>query len=149
MSHSCNYQHIVFHTAHSQATIPEGSKRILFAYIFAMCRSHNVALIRINSYLNHVHMLVKLPPTTAVADFVKMVKQNTSVAFKGHAEFPNFCGWNEGYGAFSVSMQNVDMVVNYIKRQEQHHGNVSYKDEYIALLHENHIAVDEYTLKKL
>ncbi len=149
MSHSCNYQHIVFHTARSQATIPEGSKCILFAYILSMCRSHNVALIRINSYLNHVHMLVKLPPTIAVADFVKMVKQNTSVAFKGHAEFPNFCGWNEGYGAFSVSMQNVDMVVNYIKRQEQHHGNVSFKDEYISLLHENHIAVDEYTLKKL
>ena len=150
MSHTINYQHIVFHTLYNQCVIPEATKRVMFVYILKMCQTRHVNLMRINAYLNHIHMLVNLPSSISVADFVKMIKQNTSVAFKCSKNFPRFMGWSEGYGAFSVSVHDSDAVANYIKNQEQHHhGQVSFRDEYISLLRENGIAFDENTLKDM
>ena len=43
-------------------------------------------------------------------------------------------GWQEGYGAFSVSASNVDAVRRYIQNQPEHHRRRSFEDEFVALL---------------
>ena len=38
--------------------------------------------------------------------------------------------WQEGYGAFSVSVSNTATVAKYIRDQEEHHRNMTFAQEY-------------------
>ena len=43
-------------------------------------------------------------------------------------------GWQDGYGAFSVSASMVDEVRQYIGKQEAHHRKKTFQEEYMELL---------------
>ena len=47
------------------------------------------------------------------------------------------------YGAFSVSVSQVDRIVRYIENQEAHHRKMSFQEEFIALLKKHRIEYDE------
>jgi hypothetical protein len=51
-------------------------------------------------------------------------------------EFPDLrtFGWQDGYGVFSVSKSKVPDVVDYIKRQREHHKKESFEEEYERLM---------------
>lgn len=51
--------------------------------------------------------------------------------------------WQDGYGAFSVNPAEVDVVVNYIKNQHEHHRNKNFKEEYTAFLKKYEVSFDE------
>ena len=88
-------------------------------------------------------MLVQLPATVAVADFVRDLKTATNVYLKDNKDsFPKFGGWAKSYCALSYSTREKDMVVNYIKTQKEHHKRVSFHDEFLALLKESGVEVD-------
>ena len=144
MSHTCNYQHIIFRTYKSQKTIPEESKKVLFAYIEKLCEKQRVQVLCINSHFDHIHILIELPPTLCVAEVVKLIKQTTSKAFQRHNYFPFFDGWATGYAAFSVSMSKRETVINYIKNQGEHYRIKTFREEYEAFLKANGIELDNY-----
>lgn len=62
---------------------------------------------------------------------------------KASGLFPHFEGWAEGYGAFTYSIKERDRIINYIKKQKEHHQQVTFNDEYKALLEEHGITYDE------
>ena len=51
--------------------------------------------------------------------------------------------WQRGYGAFSVSPSHVDPLVQYIKRQQEHHKQESFKDELRRLCAKYELEIDE------
>jgi REP element-mobilizing transposase RayT len=52
-------------------------------------------------------------------------------------------GWQNGYGAFSVSESNVESVTAYIVNQVEHHKKVSYQEEIREILKSHKVAFDE------
>ncbi len=54
--------------------------------------------------------------------------------------------WQRGYGAFSYSKSQVDNVVNYILKQEEHHQSKSFKTEYRKFMKKFEIEYDEQYL---
>lgn len=91
---------------------------------------------------DHVHLLVSLNPTIALADLVRDVKSNSSSRLKeNHASFADF-GWQNGYGAFGVSQSNIEVVKEYIGRQAEHHRKLSFREEYIRLLEKHGVEYD-------
>jgi hypothetical protein len=42
--------------------------------------------------------------------------------------------WQEGYGAFSVSQSQKQIVADYIARQPEHHRKWSFEQEFMTLL---------------
>ena len=62
---------------------------------------------------------------------------------KDSSRFPNFKGWQEGYGAFTYSIKERDMIINYIKNKKEHHKTENFFDEFRRLLIENGIEFDE------
>ena len=144
MSHTCNYQHIIFRTYKSEKTIPEETKSVLFAYIKKICNNQGVQVLAINSHLDHIHILIELPATLCVAETVKYIKQSSSKAFHRHKYFPFFDGWGTGYAAFSVSMSKRATVINYINNQGEHHRIKTFREEYEAFLKANGKALDKY-----
>ena len=58
-------------------------------------------------------------------------------------KFPAFKGWQEGYGAFTYSIAQKNIIIEYIKNQKEHHRAERFYDEYKRLIIENGIEFDE------
>jgi REP element-mobilizing transposase RayT len=123
--------HIVFATKDRAATITPTLKPKLEGYMVGILKNLDVYLHRLNSVEDHTHMLVDLPATMALAEFVQKLKSNSS----GHLndEGHKFA-WQRGYGGFSISQNHVDMVVEYIRNQEEHHRKVTLGQELKRLM---------------
>ena len=51
--------------------------------------------------------------------------------------------WQGGYGAFSVSESQLEVVRQYIADQQEHHRKITFREEYLALLKKHKIEYDE------
>ena len=135
--------HVVFSTKNRQRTLPDGHRENLYRYIWGVHKNFKCHLYRIGGVDDHVHILTAIPTTLALADYVKEVKASSSRWLKEQTEFPRFEGWQDGYGAFTVTFAGKDPLIEYIKCQAEHHRTESLLDEYRRLLRENGIAFDE------
>jgi REP element-mobilizing transposase RayT len=135
--------HIVFGTKFHHPTLVNDHKKELYKYIYGIIRNKNCHLYRINGIENHIHILSDLHPSIALADFMKDIKVASSIWLKSTGKFPDFIGWAEGYGAFTYAYRDKDMIINYIKNQEEHHKKHTFKEEYIEMLKEFGVVYDE------
>ena len=92
---------------------------------------------------DHVHFLVTLPTTFAVAKAVQLRKAGSSAWI--HQTFPNLrnFAWQQGYGAFSVGISQVQETVHYIEQQLEHHRRRTFQEEYLAFLKKHGAHFDE------
>jgi REP element-mobilizing transposase RayT len=121
--------HIVFSTKERQPVIAEPAK--LWAYMAGVARNLDYEAFAIGGTQNHVHLLVRLPSDVSVSQAVQKLKSNSSRWLR---ENGSWFGWQQGYGAFSVSASNADAVRHYIQNQAEHHRRRSFEDEFVALL---------------
>ena len=133
----------VFCTKYRKPTISETHCTDLYRYIWGIVKNKNCILFQINGVEDHLHLLTDLHPTIALADFVKDIKVGSSLWMKESGFFPEFEGWSEGYGAFTYSIRERDKIINYIKKQKEHHKKEPFPDEYKALLDEHGVTYDE------
>ena len=68
-----------------------------------------------------------LPRTITIAELITKIKTPSTKWIKKQG-ITNF-SWQGGYRTFSVSSSRVVAVEKYIKNQQQHHKNISFKDE--------------------
>jgi REP element-mobilizing transposase RayT len=140
------YYQIVFGTKHRKPTIAEQHCEELYKYIWGIIKNNKCKLYRINGVEDHIHIFSDLHPSVALADFVKDIKVASSIWMKENEKFPEFEGWQDGYGAFTYSNREKDMIINYVKNQKVHHKKEKYYDEYKRLLIEHGIEFDEQYL---
>jgi hypothetical protein len=50
--------------------------------------------------------------------------------------------WQEGFGAFSVSHSHLNLVINYIRNQENHDRHNPFQQEYLEFLERHEIPYD-------
>jgi putative transposase len=137
------FYQIVFGTKHREPTIAETFEQELYKYIWGIIHNKKCHLYRINSMPDHIHIFSDLHPTISLADFIKDIKVSSSIWMKESEKFPDFNGWQEGYGAFTYSIREKDKIINYIKKQKEHHKKENFYDEFKRLLIENGIEFDE------
>ena len=92
---------------------------------------------------DHVHILCLLARTCTTADLVKELKRVSSIWLKTKDSNLHDFAWQSGYGIFSVSQSQIDVVRKYIDGQEEHHRKVSFQDEFRQFLERNYVAYDE------
>jgi REP element-mobilizing transposase RayT len=135
--------HIVFRTKYNIPAIDPKHKKELYRYIWGIIKNKNCLLFQINGIENHIHILSDLHSSISLADYVKDIKVASSIWMKQSGLFPKFRGWAEGFGAFSCSYRSKQIIINYIKNQEEHHRKVSFEKEYNRLLKDNGVNYDE------
>jgi REP element-mobilizing transposase RayT len=119
------------------------SNNDLFAYIMGFIKNKNCFLYRINGMEDHIHILCDLHPNLALADFMRDLKTSTSFWLKQNINYSNFEGWADGYAALTYSFRDKEMIINYIKNQQEHHKKESFKEELRRLLEEQGVKIDE------
>jgi REP element-mobilizing transposase RayT len=137
------YYHIAFSTKDRTPALSADKREDLFRYTWGILKNKDCHLYRIGGVEDHVHILTSLHPTIALSDLVKDIKVATSTWINKENIFPKFSGWQDGYGAFTVSHSDKDAVIEYIKNQEEHHKKVSFKDELRQFLVRHGVPFDE------
>lgn len=137
------YYQIVFSTKYRKPVLSIEHENELYKYIWGIVKNKNCKLYRINGMPDHIHLFTDLHPSVSLSSLVKDIKVSSNLWIKQSGLFPDFEEWQSGYGAFTYSEREKDIIVNYIKNQKEHHKTESFEDEYKNLLKSNGIEFDE------
>jgi REP element-mobilizing transposase RayT len=138
---SLNY-HIVFSTKERRPILRSVLRELLFPYVQGTLQNLKGHLIQGGGFDDHVHLLIRLHQDVAIADCVRTIKSNASKWLRQDHD-RDWLGWQDGYGAFTVSKSHIPDVQAYIQNQEEHHVRASFQDELRALLIRHEIEFDE------
>ncbi len=108
-----------------------------------MARERSVCALAIGGTDDHLHMLISLPATIALAKAVQEIKAGSSKWIHETYVDRRAFAWQEGYGAFSVGIAQVNTTVQYIRRQAEHHKKINFQQEFVAFLKKHGIEYDE------
>lgn len=128
------HMHIVFSTKGRMHSISQDLQESLSPYMGGIARANKMIPLEIGGVTDHVHLLLTIPAIMPVSKAVQLIKGGSSKWI--HGKFPEHHGfeWQEGYGAFSVSVSGIDATRAYIRNQAEHHRKVSFQEEYRGFL---------------
>jgi len=128
-THAWVLVHCVFSTKQRANLIADPNE--LCRYLTGVARAKNLVLLAAGGTANHIHLLISVPPIIPLAKAVQELKGNNSRWLRERGvDF----AWQEGYGAFSVSQSQKQIVADYIARQPEHHRKWSFEQEFMTLL---------------
>ena len=142
------YLQTVFAVKYREAVIEKSWRSQLLGVIGNLINEANpIAIgcktIIVNGVEDHVHCLIGLRPVVSISELMKTVKAKSSKYINDHKLTNERFEWQEGYGVFSYSQQDLDRVYKYIQHQEEHHKVQNFREEYSALLKEFKVEFDE------
>ena len=119
----CKY-HIVFTPKYRRKEIYQQYREDLRDIIKELCKYKGVEIIEGHMMLDHVHLLVSIPPKMSVSSFMGYLKgQSALMMFDKHAnlkyKYGNRHFWAEGYYVSTVGL-NEATIKKYIAEQEKH-----------------------------
>jgi len=115
----------------------------LHGYIGGILTNLDCQPIIVGGVEDHVRLLSTLSRTCQAAEMVKEVKRGSSLWIKTKDPGLKQFSWQSGYGIFSIGFSQLAAVRSYIARQEEHHRQVSFQDEFRLLLSKYNIDFDE------
>lgn len=128
------YVHVVFAVKGRANSISIQWKEKLYQYITGIITNKNQKLMIINGMPDHIHLLIGLNPNCNLSDLVRDIKANSSKWINENKWITGKFEWQAGFGAFTIGQSQVQAVVNYILKQEEHHRKKSFREEYIEFL---------------
>ena len=89
-----------------------------------------------------MHLVIGMRATLAVSKALQLLKGGSCKWI--HETFPNLVdfGWQDGYGAFTLSKSQLPDTINYVAARE-HHRTRTFQEEYRMLLEKHQIEYDE------
>ncbi|HKV83302.1 MAG TPA: IS200/IS605 family transposase [Ktedonobacterales bacterium] len=115
------YVHLVWATWDRLPLLVGESERGVYRCLEDTCRANGVAMLAIGGVEDHVHLVVQLPATLAVATLVKRLKGASSHLATHRLAPIEFFKWQGGYGAFSASANGLPALFAYVRNQKDHH----------------------------
>jgi REP element-mobilizing transposase RayT len=135
--------HITFSTKGRRALIVPALAARLEEYVAAICRNHECPSHDIGGTENHLHIGCSLSRKMSCASLVEEVKVGSSKWIKRHLPPGSDFAWQGGYGAFSVDPSQLAGLKRYIRGQAEHHRQMTFEEEFRALLEQHHVPYDE------
>ena len=119
-SYRCQY-HIVFAPKYRRKEIYGQLRRDIGEILRKLCEQKGVEIIEAETCIDHIHMLVIIPPYQSVAQFMGFLKgKSTLMIFDRHAHLKYKYGsrsfWCRGYYVDTVG-RNKKVIADYIKSQ--------------------------------
>ena len=119
----CDY-HLVFSTKYRRNVIAnEGIWKYLEQKFYEVTEHYpRLRIKEINHDINHVHILISIPPQMSVGSVVRLLKTNTSRKIKTQFKFLQnlYFGtdgiWSDGYFVSTVGV-NTETIKRYIENQ--------------------------------
>ena len=119
---NCKY-HIVFAPKHRRKEIYGEKKQEISEILRQLCEWKGVRIVEAHACVDHIHMLVEIPPKMSVSSFVGFLKGKSSLMiFEKFAnlkyKYGNRHFWCMGFYVDTVR-KNKKEIKDYIRNQEQ------------------------------
>jgi REP element-mobilizing transposase RayT len=137
------HYHIVFSTKNRERWITADIEERVWSYLAGIATQHGMLVLKIGGLEDHLHLVVGVPPALPVSKAVQLVKGGSSRWIR--VTFPDLeaFGWQEGYGAFTVSKSELPKTNSYVARQRERHLRQTFQDEFRGLLDRHDVEYDE------
>jgi REP element-mobilizing transposase RayT len=140
-TYCCALFHCVFSTKERRKVIPAAIQERLWAYMGGIARKRGMKALAVEGMQDHVHILLSLPSSAAIAEAMREIKSESSRWMREEGGSPRFA-WQEGFAAFSVGWTQIDATVAYIARQPEHHKRRDFQAEFLAFLKKHEVDYD-------
>jgi REP element-mobilizing transposase RayT len=141
-THHALYYHFVFGTKDREAWIAPAWRERLHAYVGGLIRTIDGVPSEIGGTGDHIHILASLKPIHQLSEVMRDVKRQSSAWIHETIGLRGFA-WQDGYGVFTVSRSQVDVVRRYIQSQLEHHRMRTFREEYVEFLKRHLVEFDE------
>ncbi len=142
-SYKVHFFHLIWSTKQRKSQISSNVQPHLYSFMASTIKHNSGKLREIGGMPDHVHLLVELKTLDKFSQFVRNVKNSSSLWI--HKNFPELhdFAWQDGFGSFSVSFSSLDDVKKYIQNQEKHHVSMSFDEEFLKFLTCHNVKYDE------
>lgn len=137
------HYHVIFSTKNREPLLSIEVRERVWRYMGGIARANEMTALEIGGVADHVHVLVSLPASQAIAKAVQLIKGGSSHWVRENIAGLNGFAWQDGYGAFTVSESQVAAVRDYIRQQEEHHRVKTFTEEYRVFLARHQVVFDE------
>jgi putative transposase len=136
------YVQIVFSVKGRENLIKKAWKNELYAYIGGIILNRRSKPLAINGMPDHIHIFIGYNPAISLPDLIEEIKTSSNTFIKARFGLNTFA-WQKGYGGFSYSRSQIDAVIKYIAKQEEHHRTKTFREEYTKMLKDFEITYQE------
>ena len=128
-THTKLLTHFIWSTKLRQPFLDKKVRAKLYEYLGNILAEEKGEMIEIGGVEDHIHLLIDVPKRTSLSEIVKNLKTKSTRWMQSNSSIKDF-GWQTGFGGFSVSIGSAESVCKYIQRQEEHHREKSYQEEW-------------------
>jgi putative transposase len=131
MSYWRLFYHLVWATYERMPVINADVEVIVRRCLHAKAKELNAWIHEVGVVEDHIHLVITIPPTQAVAELIGQMKGSSSHAINATSVLHGTqFRWQEGYGALSIGERSLPAVIEYTRRQKEHHATKSTKALY-------------------
>jgi putative transposase len=135
--------HCVFATKMRVPVLNPELRERLWPFLGGIAKQNGIKPRCVGGVADHVHLLLSMPTTLSIAKAIQSIKGGSSAwIHQNFGQLRNF-SWQEGYGAFSVSISQLPETIAYIQNQEEHHRIRTFREEYLAILKRHGLDFEE------
>ena len=116
------FYHIVFSTKNREPLITPDIEQEVHGYLAGKATTLGAIVYAVNGTKDHVHVVASVSPKLALSSFIGQIKGATSHHINhmpGRTE--TLLDWQRGYGVVSFGEKHLDWVIDYVRRQKEHH----------------------------
>lgn len=132
-----NLVHCVVAVAEDSPEIPFASASTLYSFLSEAAEAAGAQQFAAGGAGDHIHILLSLPPTLALANVIEHVKTKTQHWVRKTCFGCQSFRWECGCTTFSVGMSQVRETIAYIERQVECHRKIDFRKE-LTLFGEAH-----------
>ncbi len=116
------YAHLSWTTDGRLSMIDRPTEEVLRRFIPTEARRHDVRVLAVGIVADHVHLALRLPAAPNIPRIVQGFKgASARLINKKRAAESRPLKWASGYDLRSVSPENLDRVINYVRSQPRRH----------------------------
>lgn len=124
--------HFIWTTEDRQPFITPDLEPDIYLTIKAEVLAARCELLALNGVADHVHLIVSIPSTLAIAKLMNQVKGVSSSVARAKLGPQRYFAWASNYAAFSLSPEHCRAAISYVERQKEHHAQDTLELEWEA-----------------
>ena len=115
------HYHVTWSTTERRRLITEPLERRLFGAINAVADRHRILVHALDGTEDHLHAVLTIPPTLAVARVIGEMKGATAHLANHDVGLDGAFSWSRGYGLFTLGPRQLPRAIEYVRNQKEHH----------------------------
>jgi REP-associated tyrosine transposase len=134
------FYHLVWATYERLPLINPDIERLIRGVLHSKAKDLGIFIHESGMVADHVHLVVSIPPTLAIAEVVSQLKGSTSHAVNHLSERASTrFQWQDGYAVLSVGEPSLPSVLAYVHGQKEHHAHGTTNDVFERLAPEHKV----------